>query len=65
MLLLFVLLEGTHEGHLVLVGLEPTVTELAAGVDKLQGDLLQRPLLRVNQQGLNANNLIISATKKN
>ncbi len=35
-LLLFVLLQRPQEGHLVLVGLEPTVTELAAGVDKLQ-----------------------------
>lgn len=34
------LLEGTHEAALLLVGLETTMTPLAGGVDELQGDLL-------------------------
>ena len=34
------------------MGLEPSVTELGGGVDKLQIDLLQGPLLGVGQQGL-------------
>ena len=49
-LLLAVLLEGTHEGGLVLGGLEPSVAELGAGVDELEVDLLQRSLLGVSQQ---------------
>merc|ERR1719397_758020 len=51
-LLLAVLLEGTHEGGLVLGGLEPSVAELGAGVDELEVDLLQGPLLGVGQEGL-------------
>jgi len=51
-LFLLVLLEGSHEGDLVLVGLEATVTELAAGVDELEADLLQGTLLGVDQQRL-------------
>lgn len=51
-LFFFVLLERTHEGHLILVGLEPTVTELAARVDKLERNLLECALLRVSQQRL-------------
>ena len=47
-----VLLEGSHEGHLVLGGLEPTVTHLGAGVDELELDLLQSLPLGVNQKGL-------------
>merc|ERR1719474_2315708 len=43
-LLLAVLLEGTHEGGLVLGGLEPSVAELGAGVDELEVDLLKSPL---------------------
>merc|ERR1719362_2648422 len=44
-LLLAVLLEGAHEGSLVLGGLEPSVAELGAGVDELEVDLLKSPLL--------------------
>jgi hypothetical protein len=51
-LLLLVLLEGSHEGDLVLVGLEATVSELAGRVDEFERDLLQGALLGVNQQGL-------------
>ena len=51
-LLLAVLLEGAHEGSLVLGGLEPSVTELGAGVDELEADLLQGPLLGVGQERL-------------
>merc|ERR1719397_1008637 len=51
-LLLAVLLEGTHEGGLVLGCLEPPVAELGAGVDELEVDLLQGPLLGVGQEGL-------------
>ena len=51
-LLLAILLEGTHEGSLVLGGLEPSVAELGAGVDELEVDLLQGPLLGVGQEGL-------------
>merc|ERR1719362_2058499 len=51
-LLLAVLLEGTHEGSLVLGGLEPSVAELGAGVDELEVDLLQSPLLGVGEEGL-------------
>jgi hypothetical protein len=51
-LLLLVLLEGSHEGDLVLVGLEATVPELAGRVDEFERDLLQGALLGVNQQGL-------------
>lgn len=35
-----ILLEGTHEGLLLLGGLESTVTELGGGVDPLEVDLL-------------------------
>jgi hypothetical protein len=52
LLLLLVLLEGSHEGDLVLVGLEATVPELAGSVDEFERDLLQGALLGVNQQGL-------------
>ena len=51
-LLLAVLLEGTHEGGLVLGGLEPSVSKLGAGVDELEVDLLQSPLLGVGEQRL-------------
>ena len=51
-LLLAVLLEGTHEGGLVLGGLEPSVAELGAGVDELEIDLLKSPLLGVSEEGL-------------
>merc|ERR1712004_88884 len=51
-LLLAVLLEGTHEGGLVLGGLEPSVAELGAGVDELEVDLLKSPLLGVGQERL-------------
>jgi len=47
-----VLLEGTHEGVLVLWGLEATVTELGAGVDELQLDVFQSLTLGVDQQRL-------------
>ena len=46
------LLEGTHEGVLVLWGLEATVTELGAGVDELQLDVFQSLTLGVDQQRL-------------
>lgn len=49
---LLVLLEWPHEGHLVLRRLEAAVTELGAGVDELQLDLLQSLPLGVDQQGL-------------
>ena len=51
-LLLAVLLEGAHEGSLVLGGLEPSVAELGAGVDELQADLLKGPLLGVGEERL-------------
>ena len=51
-LLLAVLLEGTHEGGLVLGGLEPSVAELGAGVDELEIDLLKSPLLGVREERL-------------
>merc|ERR550539_1626958 len=51
-LLLAVLLEGTHEGSLVLGSLEPSMSELGAGVDELEADLLQGPLLGVGQERL-------------
>ena len=47
-----VLLEWSHEGHLVLGGLETSMTELGAGIDELQLDLLQRLPLRVGQKRL-------------
>merc|ERR1719323_1140450 len=50
-LLLAVLLEGTHEGGLVLGGLEPSVAELGAGVDELEVDLLKSSLLGVREEG--------------
>jgi len=46
------------------VGLEATVTELAAGVDKLQRDLLQGSLLRVRQQRLKLRELINETLKQ-
>ena len=49
---LLVLLERSHEGHLVLRGLEATVAELGAGVDELEVDLLKSPLLGVGEQRL-------------
>jgi hypothetical protein len=36
-----VLLEGTHEGVLLLLGLETSVSELGRGVDPLELDLLE------------------------
>merc|ERR1712165_229693 len=51
-LLLAVLLEGTHEGGLVLGGLEPSVAELGAGVDELEVDLFKSPLLGVGEERL-------------
>ena len=51
-LLLAVLLEGTHEGSLVLGSLEPSMSELGAGVDELQADLLKGPLLGVGKERL-------------
>ena len=51
-LLLAVLLEGAHEGSLVLGGLEPSVAELGAGVDELEVDLLKSPLLGVGEERL-------------
>ena len=51
-LLLAVLLEGTHEGGLVLGGLEPSVAELGAGVDELEVDLLKSPFLGVGEERL-------------
>ena len=44
--------EGTHEGSLVLGSLEPSMSELGAGVDELEADLLQGPLLGVGQERL-------------
>jgi len=49
-LLLLVLLEGTHERHLVLGRLEATVTELGARVDEFQLDLLQSLTFGVGQK---------------
>ena len=46
------LLERSHEGVLVLRGLEATVTELGAGVDELQLDVLKSPALGVDQERL-------------
>merc|ERR1719209_2660360 len=46
------LLEGTHEGGLVLGSLEPSVAELGAGVDELEIDLLKSPLLSVGEERL-------------
>merc|ERR1712045_486690 len=51
-LFLLVLLEGSHEGGLLLVGLEPAVAELGGGVDKLELHVLQSSLLGVGQQTL-------------
>ena len=48
----FVLLQRTHEATLLLVGLEATVSMLAACVDELEVDLLQGPPLGVHQQRL-------------
>merc|ERR550532_3117452 len=44
--------KGTHEGSLVLGSLEPSMSELGAGVDELEADLLQGPLLGVGQERL-------------
>merc|ERR1719323_1381977 len=51
-LLLAVLFEGTHEGGLVLGGLEPSMAELGAGVDELEVDLLKSSLLGVSEERL-------------
>ena len=51
-LFLPVLLERSHEGSLVLRSLEPSMTKLGAGVDKLQVDLLQSSLLGVGKERL-------------
>merc|ERR1712107_533881 len=50
-LFFLVLLEGSHEGGLVLGSLEATVSHLGAGVDELKADLLHVPLLGVGQEG--------------
>ena len=47
-----VLLEGSHKGHFVLLGLEATMTHLGAGVDELELDLFKSLPLGVHQQGL-------------
>lgn len=47
-----ILLEGTHEGLLLLGGLESTVTELRGGVDPLQADLLGGTAGGLGVQGL-------------
>jgi len=47
-----VLLEGSHEGSFLLVGLEPTVPELGRSVDPLKIDLFQGFALGVGDQGL-------------
>ena len=49
-LFLSVLLEGSHEGGLVLCSLESSMTKLGAGVDKLKVDLLQDSLLGVDKE---------------
>ena len=49
-LFLLVLLERTHEGSLLLVGLEPAVPELGGGVNELQAHVLKSPLLSVGEQ---------------
>ena len=51
-LLLLVLLQRSHEGGLLGVGLEPSVTELGSCINKLEIDLLQGSLLGVSQQRL-------------
>ena len=43
--ILFVLLEGFHEGSLLGVGLEPSVTELGGGIYELEVYDLESPLL--------------------
>jgi len=47
-----VLLERSHEGHFVLLGLEATMTHLGAGVDELELDLLKSLPLGVDQERL-------------
>ena len=47
-----ILLERSHEGHFVLLGLEATVTHLGTGVDELELDILKSLPLGVNQKGL-------------
>ena len=51
-LILLVLLERSHEGGLLGVGLEPTVTKLGGCIDELEIDLLQSSLLGVSEQRL-------------
>merc|ERR1719411_129192 len=51
-LFLLVLLERSHEGSLLLVGLEPAVAELGGGVDELELHVLQSSLLGMGQQTL-------------
>lgn len=53
--MLEVLLEGSHEGTLLLGGLEASVTELGGGVDELQLDLLQGSTAGVDDQRLAQN----------
>lgn len=52
LLLLEVLLEGSHEGALLGGGLEATVAELAGGVDELEADLLEAGTAGVDDHGL-------------
>ena len=59
---LLVLLERSHEGHLVLRSLETTVTKLGRGVDELQLDLLHGATLGVGQQGLQKNREALKTT---
>jgi len=47
-----VLLEGSHEGALLVVGLETTMTELGGSVDPFQVDLLESGSLCVRDEGL-------------
>jgi len=47
-----VFLQLAHEGLLLGTGLETTVAELGAGVDKLQVDLLESESLGLREQAL-------------
>jgi len=47
-----VLLERTHKGHLVLFGLEATMTHFGTGVDELDLDFLKSLPLGVDEERL-------------
>ena len=59
-----VLLERTHKGHLVLFGLEATMTHFGTGVDELELDFLKSLPLGVNEERLKMKSNILKIVRE-